>query len=375
MARRSRSMSARLQGLFLIALLIVGAWQGSAALATNVAERRLARIANLQALFDGRAARTVNFIEAHYLPADGALRMIGGILRWRVFRSGGPQVDVGCDDWLFFKEELRNWPDAEAHMRERVAGLGRIAARLAGDGIQLVVAPVPDKARVEAGALCGSHRTAQADQRYGALMRLLRDQGIATVELLAPLAAARAREPMFYRTDTHWNQTGAAIASKSVAEAVTAPIERRFGFHTEKATVETDWPGDLLRLMSLDATPDIWLKLRPRPDRQLVERTVATQRAESVGLLDEDPGDRIVLLGSSYALNANFHGRLQEYLRAPVDNLAEAGGGFAGSANHYFRGARFSETPPRLIIWEFPERALSPPLNADDRALLEFFQR
>ncbi|WP_202620543.1 alginate O-acetyltransferase AlgX-related protein [Methylocystis heyeri] len=368
-------MSARLQGLFLIALLIVGAWQGSAALATNVAERRLARIANLQALFDGRAARTVNFIEAHYLPADGALRMIGGILRWRVFRSGGPQVDVGCDDWLFFKEELRNWPDAEAHMRERVAGLGRIAARLAGDGIQLVVAPVPDKARVEAGALCGSHRTAQADQRYGALMRLLRDQGIATVELLAPLAAARAREPMFYRTDTHWNQTGAAIASKSVAEAVTAPIERRFGFHTEKATVETDWPGDLLRLMSLDATPDIWLKLRPRPDRQLVERTVATQRAESVGLLDEDPGDRIVLLGSSYALNANFHGRLQEYLRAPVDNLAEAGGGFAGSANHYFRGARFSETPPRLIIWEFPERALSPPLNADDRALLEFFQR
>lgn len=370
---RPRFRSARGQALALIALLIFGAWQGATALATDAARRRLARVANGQALLDGRAAQTVNFIEAHYLPADGALRMIGGVLRWRLFRSGGPQVDVGCEDWLFFKEESRNWPDAEAHMRERVAGLGRIAARLARAGIQLIVVAVPDKARVEAGALCGSYRTAQADRRYQALISLLHAQGIAAVDLLAPLAAARATEPMFYRTDTHWSQAGAAIAAKAVAEAVTAPIERRFEFHTEAAPIETDRPGDLLRLMSLDAAPDIWPKLRPRPDREFAEHTVAAQPAESLGLLDEAPSDKIVLLGSSFSLNANFHGRLQEYLHAPIDNRAEAGGGFAGSAKHYFKGARFVETPPRVIIWELPERTMAPPLGADDRALLESF--
>jgi len=373
--RSARIRSEQVQGLFMVALLLFGAWQGGAALMTKPAQRRLSQVVNVHSLLDGRTAATVNYVEAHYLPADAVLRALGGVFRWRLFGSGGPQVAVGCDDWLFLTEELRTWPDAGSNLRVRTTLLKNIAAKLAGRGIDLVVAVVPDKARIEAATLCGAPRSAQADERYGAVMDILRSSQITTVDLAASLSSARRQGPLFLRTDTHWNQEGAAIAARLVAAAVRTPLNQGFAFRTERAAIATDGPGDMLRLMSLDLVPDIVPKLRPRPDLLFVEHTVQTGApAESGGLLDAGPGDQIVLLGSSYSLNSNFHGRLQEFLEAPVSNLAEAGGGFASSANSYFKGTSFTDTPPRLIIWEVPERVLVKPLEAADHSLMELLR-
>ena len=170
----------------------------------------------------------MNYTEAHYLPADGLLRAAGGILRYRLFRSGGPQVAVGCDDWLYLVDELRPWPDAATHMRSRADTLARVAARLAERDIALTVVLVPDKARIETASLCGARRAAQAETRYGDFVSLLRDRSISAVDLAAPLAAARRDGPIFYRTDTHWNQDGAALAARIVgAETPVASPDSR----------------------------------------------------------------------------------------------------------------------------------------------------
>ena len=66
-----------------------------------------------------------------------------------------------------------------------------------------------------------------------------------------------------------------------------------------------------------------------------------------------------------------FQGRLQEALRLPVSNFAEAGGGFASSARTYFKGGAFADSRPRPVIWEMPERVVGQPLEAADRALAE----
>lgn len=368
---RARRLGEEIQGLLMIAVLAFGAWQGVGALLTPPAQRRLAQSLDLHSFLTGRTAAAINAIEAHDLPIDPALRAIGGVFRWRLFGSGGPQVRVGCDDWLFLTEELRSWPDAEANLRARVALLKAIADRLSARGVELVVAVTPDKARVEAAHLCGAPRTRQADRRYGEIMALLRANRIAAIDLAAPLIAAARSGPVYLRTDSHWSQPGAALAAERIAEAVKIPIDRGYAFATERAATATLRPGDLLRLMSLDRVPDLMPRLRPRPDQLFVERTVQTAAPASGGdLLDAGPGGQIVLLGSSYALNSNFHGRLQQALQTPIDNRAEAGGGFAGSAEHYFGGESFADTPPRLVIWEMPERTLVQPLDASDRALM-----
>lgn len=356
-----------LQAAVVIAILGWGAWQGVSALASTSAQQRLRPNLTMEAFLAGRFAATVNYVMAHNLPADPYVRAAGGFFRWRFFQSGGPQVRVGCNEWLFLTEELRPWPEAEAAMAERVAGLARIRERLAGQNITLLVAIVPDKARVHAEQLCGAPLSAQAAGRHAELVAAFQASGITPVPLLEPLRALAAQRPAYWRTDTHWNQEGAALAARQIADAARSlDINRPGGFITRFAETESNGPGDLLRLMGLDIMPDGW---RPAPDRQRLATTTAPAPAAG-GLLDDDASPQVALIGSSYSLNANFHGFLQEALGAAVTNLAQAGGGFAGAARTYFAGATFREAPPRVIIWEVLERGMVQPVGAEERSFL-----
>ena len=87
-------------------------------------------------------------------------------------------------------------------------------------------------------------------------------------------------------------------------------------------------------------------------------------------MLDETPAPQVVLLGSSYSVNGNFHGALQEALGASVANFGQAGAGFAGAAMRYFASPAWRESPPRIVVWEVLERALGQPLSAEERAFL-----
>lgn len=365
----------RLQGAVMVVLLAVAFWQGVSPLTTQQARNRLQPTLNFASFLAGRTAGAIDYIMAHELSVDYALRAGGGIVRWELFRSGGPLVSAGCNDWLYLTEELRPWPGAEVAMQTRAEVVRRIAAKLRGQNIGLVVALVPDKARVQSASLCGLRYAAQSRQRYGAFAAMLQAENLPSVDLYAVLADAAQHGPVYYRTDTHWNQLGAALSARAVAALAdgAAPLAHATTFHTEADAAETDRPGDLLRLMSLEKLPE-WLPLRPRPDREHVEHTTEVQAlTDSGGLLDEGPAVEAVLLGSSYSQNANFQGRLQEALRTHIVTFARPGGGFAGAAREYFTSIAYRETPPKLVIWEMPERVLGQPIGDDERKLLTVF--
>jgi len=363
-ARAGGRRAAAAQGLFALAWLGFGLWQGVAALRSPAAEARLAPTLNREALLAGRTAAAVNHVMAHDLPWDAALRGAGGVLRWGLFGSGGPQVRVGCDGWLYLTEELRPWEGAAAAMAERAAGLARLQLALAARGITLLIAITPDKARVHPDHLCGAPLSAQARGRHDAFTALLAAAGARHVEVLGPLRAAGGE--LWLHTDSHWNQRGAALVAGLIARAAAAlPMERAPGFRTELAA-PMPVPGDLLRLMNLDQVPDPW---RPAPDLVAAARTLAPEAGG--GLLDNAPAPQAVLLGSSYSVNGNFHGALQQALGMEVANFGRAGGGFAGAALGYFASPAWRENPPRLIVWEVLERGLPQPIGAEERRLLE----
>lgn len=359
------------QGVAVIALLGWGFWQGITAMTVPEAQERIRQTFSFQSLLKGETAAAVNHAMAHNLPVDPVFRATGGVLRWKIFGSAGPQVRAGCDDWLFLTEELRPWPDAAAHKATRIAALKRVAAKLAEQQIQLLVAVVPDKARVYSEELCGTPWSRQSQERYTGFVADLQAAGLRHVSLMPALQGAKANGPVFYRTDTHWSQAGAATAAEAIAPAVRQmgiePAER---FRTQAEAGESNGPDDLLRLMSLDKVPD-WL--RPAPDRQHKETTEPEQPAASGGggLLDETPAPPVTLIGSSYSVNANFHGRLQQALGVTVGNFAQAGGGFFRAANDYFAGEAFRETPPKLVVWEIPERVIGQPIEPAEQRFLE----
>ncbi|WP_426957413.1 alginate O-acetyltransferase AlgX-related protein [Muricoccus radiodurans] len=363
--------AAAFQGAATAVLLLVGAYQGVMAIASAPAQQRLRPTLNLSSFLAGRTTAAVNYVMAHQLPADPLLRASGGVFRYALFGSGGPQVRIGCDETMFLTEELRPWPNADVAMAERAEGVRRVQAALAARNIALAVAVVPDKARVAADKLCGVPHSAQAAARYDAFLAALRARGIEPIALL-PALSAQQRQPggAFYRTDTHWNQAGARAAAQAIAQAVqNRDLTRGEEFRTTAAAEETDGPGDLLRITSLDHVPNA---VRPDPDRERKETTAAPEGGDSGGgsLLDETPSPEVALIGSSYSVNANFHGALQEALRSTVFNGATAGGGFAGAAATYFSGETYRESPPRLIIWEIPERVVPQPLTEAERAFI-----
>ena len=358
---------ARLQGWAMIAILAIGAGLGIATLASPSPLRRVTETLNLPAFLGGQTAGAVNNAMAHDLPIGDALSAAGAVLRWRVFGSGGPQVMVGCRDTLFLTEEVRPWPGSDAAMQARSNGLHAVAKDMAAAGIALQIVLVPDKRRVMQAEACGVPYAEQADQRYAAFLTQL--AGLPVVDLLATFSGVRT--PLYYRTDTHWNQDGAALAAAATAAATVAPIDRDRPFQTVYGP-EADRVGDLLRLMSLERVSDrLPVKLRPLPDLEAPATTTEIKPPDAAGgLLDDAPVPEVVLLGSSYSVNANFHGALEQALAAPVGQFAQAGGAFWLAARDYFRSPAFRETPPKLIVWEMPERVVNQPLGDEEAAFL-----
>jgi alginate O-acetyltransferase complex protein AlgJ len=365
-----RPIGQRIQGAVVALSLAIGFGLGVGAIQTPDGMKRLNATLDFGAFMEGRTAAAMNYALAHNLPVDGFFRAAGGVFRWRLFHSGGPQVWAGDNDWLYLIDELRPFEHADANMAARADTLAKVAAKLKAQGIDLVVAVLPDKARLLPEYQTGP-RSQQADARLPAWLDLLAKRGLKVVDVNATYLTQKDRAALWWRTDTHWSQAGSALAAKTIAAKVTTKIDRGHVFTTTHDAAETDGPGDLLRLMSLDQiSDDLPIKLRPVIDRQHLAHTVeAKSAADAGGLLDDGPKVEVTLVGSSYSVNANFAGHLQQELNAPVLNVAEAGGGFAKAAQKYFNGATFKETKPAVVVWEIPERVVGQPLVEDDKLL------
>jgi len=284
---------------------------------------------------------------------------------WLFLRDTGPRVRKGCDDWLFLTDELRVNRHAQDQANIKAEAVIDVQQRLRKQGIALLVAVVPDKSRIATDQLCGLRRPRMLAQRANAWVAALKQAGVPALNLaqaLQPLGASA-----YLRTDTHWSQSGAHAAAQAIAQAVQdigirATPHKQFETLTQPAVLH---PGDLVRLAGLD-----WLPLDWQPAADMVaamqtrERQDAAVHAENDELDDlfgEDNLPNVTLIGTSFSRNSNFVGFLQMALGAPVGNFAKDGSGFSGGANQYFNNPAFRQTPPRLVIWEIPERELQTP--------------
>lgn len=321
-----------------------------------------------QAVREGRTMQVLEKALDRYMPQRDAIIAMANALRWRLTGGATEQVRLGRDGWIFLTEELQYASDGPTRLQLRTALLRDAAQALSAKGVTLVVALVPDKARLYADQVVGGY-PAYAQPRYAQALAQLRASGVAVVDTLAALQQAQREAEAYYRTDTHWNQHGAQAAARSVAEAV-APLvalQPRSTFVTTPLTAEpTERVGDLLRLMGLQDAPPGW---RPAPDRERAQATTEQTSAQNGASLFGDAAVPVVLTGTSYSLRGNFHGYLQQALGAKVLNVARDGGGFLQASEKYLRDDAFLQTPPSVLVWEVPERFLTLPLTDEVRWL------
>ena len=365
-ASSARAMSLRinpkmLPGAALLVILVIGLASSVYTLVFKCTELPAKDISWSDAASGATTAAVSHFLQQAN-PLTDPLVTVDRVTAYLATGDLGARVRRGCGNWLFLMDELDVHQGRLANAAGHVKMVEEVAAYLKSRHIGLVVAPVPDKSRVEAAQLCGVERPTAFAGRLGDFETQLKAGGIDVVDLLGPISAIGGER--YYKTDTHWNERGAKAAADSVAVAL-----RAAGLApTQKAqfTVATDPEhervGDLIRLAGLDHVP---YPLRPRGDEE-AETVIEQSAAANVGLLDETPAPELAVIGTSFSRRANFVPFMSLALTAPIDNRAEDGAGMTGAAIAYFAKPEFQKTPPRAVVWEIPERMIEEPVSASD---------
>ncbi|KAF1027460.1 MAG: putative alginate O-acetylase AlgJ [Pseudomonas sp.] len=282
---------------------------------------------------------------------------------WLVLHDTGPRVRQGCPGWLFLADELTINRHAQDNARTKAQAVIDIQKQLAQKGIELQVAVVPDKTRIAAAERCGLYRPAVLDGRIVQWTAQLQGAGVQVLDLTGTLQPLGPQA--FLRTDTHWSETGSQAGAQALAQRIVqrgiqaTPVQ---AFDITQAPL-ANRPGDLVRLAGLD-----WLPQHLQP---VGEQVAASSAHENGPAASSDPNDlfgdaglpNVALIGTSFSRNSNFVGFLQTALKAPIGNFSKDGGEFSGAAKAYFDSQAFKQTPPKLLIWEIPERDLQTPYD------------
>lgn len=309
---------------------------------------------------------------------SSAARIERGV-SWVVAGDLGPRVRRGAPGWLFLGDELTVHDQPERNATQRKVDVLKVQKTLSQKGIKLLVVVVPDKTRIEASQLGMLHRPSRYAQRANQWVTELNAAGVDALDLTDTLTAFKQKNTAaFLKSDSHWTEQGAQAAAIAVSAEVLrlkitpSPAQRLV---IDKRT-DSRRSGDLIRLAGVD-----WLSTNLQPEQDIAQETsfkVDDQKKNTLGSsasltasasTDDLFGDadlpNIVVIGTSYSRTSNFVSFIEKELSAKVANLARSGGDFSGAMNSYLSSVAFKKTPPKLVIWEIPERVLQQKASKD----------
>ncbi|WP_044271960.1 alginate O-acetyltransferase [Pseudomonas fluorescens] len=350
----TRSLRVLYISLFLVLLLALGAWslRSFFGFSTNADATVL----------NGRWSKAV---ETHYddeFPIKRLGTNLWAALDYKLFNEGRPGVVLGRDHWLYSDEEFNPAVNEDQNLQGNYALVEGVRQKLKAQGIQLVMAIVPAKVRLYPEHLGEVKPASVHANLYQDFHARVAADNIPAPDLLGPLQQAKlSGKQVFLRTDTHWTPDGAEVAAKQLAKAIAdkTPLSgepQRFVTEAEKTEPHK---GDLRLFLPLDP---LFENLMP-PKEPLEKRVTHLAEQKGDDALFSDSETPVALVGTSYSANPNwnFVGALKQALHSDVVSYAEDGHGPILPMLSYLKSDDFKNSPPQVLIWEFPERYL--PVN------------
>lgn len=338
-----------LPGIFLLAAVVVGGL-------LTVTSKGARTLSNGQDVVTGAWAHTYETGLDAGVPFRDPSVSLWGTVNYRLFHEAREGALVGTDCWLYTSEEFQaSAPQVDrADVAQKLTYIREVRDRLKAQGSVMLVALVPAKVRVypeHLGALRVPAVKANLYQDFRARVLAL---GIPAPDLYTALIQAKLQGDVFIRTDTHWSPFGAKVVAREVAWAVRQAFPQlelpAASFHTTPSSAPVPL-GDLLHYLPLPKGQG--------PQAVMVRVPTTVKVGAGGGLLGEDPV-AVTLVGTSYSAvkDWNFEGALKQALGADVLNVADAGQGPIVPMRAYLKSQAIKDAPPKLVIWEIPERFL-----------------
>ena len=225
--------------------------------------------------------------------------------------SPSPTVVAGGNGFLFYADDgaIEDYVDEKPFTREELESwrltLQHTQDWLRGRGISYVFVIAPDKHAIYPELFPASVRRLHDESRMDALVAYLRASSTVNVLDLRPaLMAARSRERLYHRTDTHWNDRGAFVGYQQIASRLGLQPAPRSAFETtDVRTAGRDLAG-MLGLTDVLSEDD--LRLTPRNGRRarIVEPAHPNEFYEDARIVTEIPDaslPRAVIFRDSFA--------------------------------------------------------------------------
>ncbi|MCB1783650.1 MAG: hypothetical protein KDI13_06600 [Alphaproteobacteria bacterium] len=348
----------RITGIFLIAFLAASIVMAALYLPQAVKDTENP---TLKGLLHGTWAPGFEKSLNDALPVEDLSRDSWGEAEFSLFGQGRKGVVVGENGWLFTDEEFECPKEFSSRVSENLDYIVGAADRLQKQGIRVAVVLVPAKVRLYPEHLGAQVVPGCRTGIYAQTLAFMQKHNIQAVDLLTPMVSAGAdKDGFFLHTDTHWSPAGAGFAAKIASEQVSG-VEGDSKTYQTSEGADGVHEGDLLRY--LPGVPDRDIKR----DAMHAFTTEASLDSSESGADDAalalfgDDIPPIALVGTSYSANLKWHflGFLKEYFEADILNMADEGRGPFTVMEKYLRSDALKNTPPKLVIWEIPERYMT----------------
>jgi alginate O-acetyltransferase complex protein AlgJ len=311
-------------------------------------------------VIDGQWAKA---FESHFdkeFPVKRLGTNVWAAVDFLLFGEGRPGVIVGRDGWLYSDEEFISIANGETNVQDNWALIRGVQRELEARDIRLVLAILPAKARLYPEHLHKRIPSNTVAPLYRQFHAQARDAGLNAPDLLTPLQQAKQQgTQVFLRTDTHWTPSGAEVVAQQLAKRIRGGQLLREPprlYVTQPGTAKPH-QGDLLNFLPLDP---LFSHLLPEPDQLQLRSTEPLADGNADQDLFGDTQVPVVLVGTSYSADPrwNFLGALRQSLQSDVVNFAEDGRGPLLPMLSFLQTASLEQAPPKVVIWEFPERYL-----------------
>lgn len=275
------------------------------------------------------------------------------ITNYKLFKEGKDGVIIGKEGWLFTTEEFDRPKGFADNLKFNTDFIAQTHDALAEKNVQLFVVPIPSKTRLLKTKLERQKLPTYRNTLYRDFISYLNKQNIRHLDLAFYV---QNPESFFLKTDTHWTAAGAELTAKHVARRVfdLNLIENKGDTFATTLSQPQTYEGDLMRYtVNGDAARYVGLNA----DTIQIPKTMSTTPNDD---LFSDTQIDIALVGTSYSANKewNFEGFLKQYINADLLNMADEGLGPFETMQNYLLSSTFKNTPPKLVVWEIPERFL-----------------
>jgi alginate O-acetyltransferase complex protein AlgJ len=197
-----------------------------------------------------------------------------------------PRAVIGNDNWLVYTGELsaddyqNTIPFSEKELMRVQEALDTLNQKYAEQGITLLVVIAPNKNTIYPEYVPEEIAVLSNQSRLGQLMDYMSQYGKTEIlDLRENLLDAKENDPVYYRTDTHWNAYGAYIAYQEV-------LDRLSFFHPElkayplSSFQQKEFFGqtrDLTEIMGTTLISEDVITLTHKPVNHVVEIVVPIQ--------------------------------------------------------------------------------------------------